>query len=160
MFRKTSFAAVCVVLMASPAFAKKAVEKVVVADTAPKFEMLVDKIHSQMIDGGRYEFMKNQDRQAVDLSFEKIAAMLTTSGSVDAMSSEDKDKLFNEQEKVNGLLAKNSDDRLVCTDVAPVGSHLPVKTCKTVREIERDRNNSRRAMRNMDNGRIGSGPGN
>ena len=160
MFRKISFAAACVVLMASPAFAKKPVEKVVVADSAPKFEILVEKIHSQMVDGGRYEFMSVRDREAVDLSLQKMSAMLTGSGSVDAMSSEDKDRLFNEQEKVNGLLARNSDDRLVCQDVAPVGSHLPVRTCKTYRQIAKDRSDSRRDMQNMTNGRIGSGPGN
>ncbi len=160
MFRKISFAAVCVVLMASPAFAKKPIEKVVVADTAPKFEILVEKIRSQMVDGGRYEFISGRDRDAVDLSFQKMSAMLTSSGSVEAMSEQDKDRLFNEQEKVNGLLAKNSDDRLVCQDVAPVGSHLPVRTCKTYRQIAKDRSDSRRDMQNMTNGRIGSGPGN
>ena len=160
MFRKISFAAVFVALMATPAFAKKPVEKVVVADTAPKFEMLVEKIHSQMVDGGRYEFMSARDRQTVDLSFKKMSAMLTSSGSVDAMSKEDQDRLFNEQEKVNGLLARNSDDRLVCQDVAPVGSHLPVRTCKTFRQIAKDRSDTRRDMQNMTNNRIGSGPGN
>ncbi len=160
MFYKIPFAILGVALMASPVLAKKPVEKVVVADTAAKFEMLVEKIHSQMVDGGRYEFMSKGDRSNVDLSFEKMSAMLTSSGSVDAMSNEDKDRLFNEQEKVNGLLARNSDDRLVCQDVAPVGSHLPVRTCKTFRQIAKDRSDSRRDMQNMNNNRIGSGPGN
>ena len=57
MFYKIPFAILGVTLMASPVLAKKPVEKVVVADTAAKFEMLVEKIHSQMVDGGRYEFM-------------------------------------------------------------------------------------------------------
>lgn len=160
MFRSISMAALGLVLMASSAVAKKDVEKVVVADSAPKFELLVEKIHSQMGEGERYEFMSKRDRQAVDMSFKKMAAILTTNGSVDAMNDDEKIKLFNEQEKVNGLLARNADDRLVCTEVAPAGSHIPVKSCKTAREIERDRNNSRRDMRDMNNSRIGSGPGN
>ncbi len=160
MFRKISLVALFVALMASSAIAKKDVEKVVVADTAPKFELVVEKIHNQMADGERYEFMSKRDRSSVDMSFKKMAAMLSASGSVDEMTEQEKVKLFNEQEKVNGLLAKNADDRLVCTYVAPAGSHIPVKSCKTAREINRDRNNSRRDMQNMNNSRLGSGPGN
>ena len=154
MFRKISLAALGLALIASSAIAKKPVEKVVVADTAPKFELLVEKIHSQMANGERYEFMSKRDRQTVDMSFKKMAAMLTASGSVDAMKTDEKVKLFNEQEKVNGLLARNADDRLVCTHVAPAGSHIPVKSCKTVRQINMDRNNSRRDMQDMNNNRI------
>lgn len=160
MVRLVCLSAFILMVCASTVAAKKPVEKVVVADTAEKFDSLVAQIHSQMAPGKRYEFLGKSDRAKVDMSFEKMSSMLASSGSVDAMSSEERMKLFNEQEKVNGLLAKNSDDRLVCNSVAPVGSHLPVKTCKTVREIEKERNNSRRDMQNMTNGRINSNSGN
>ena len=160
MFRLVCLSVLVLMLCVSPVAAKKPVEKVVAADTAEKFEMLVERIHGQMAPGERYEFLGKADRAKVDMSFEKMSAMLASSGSVDAMSSEEKIKLFNEQEMVNGLLAKNSDDRLVCNSVAPVGSHLPVKTCKTVREIARERSNSRRDMQTMTNGRINSNSGN
>ena len=158
MFRSVSLFALILVVSASPVAAKKPVEKVVVADTAEKFELLVDKIHGQMAPGKRYEFIDNRDRGSVDLSFKKMAAILATHGSVDAMPIEEKTRLFNEQEKVNGLLAKNADDRLVCAH-APVGSHLPVTSCKTVREIANNRENSRRLHDEMINGRMGRGPG-
>ncbi len=160
MIRTISMAALGLVLMTSLAVAKKEVEKVVVADTAPKFELLVEKIHDQMGEGERYEFMSKRDRQTVDLSFKKMAALLTASGSVEAMNSDERMKLFNEQEKVNGLLARNADDRLVCTHVAPAGSHIPVKSCRTAREINMERNNSRRDMQNMTNDRLNLGRGN
>lgn len=160
MYRKSTLLILALVMFAAPLQAKKAVEKVVVADTAEKFEALVEKIHGQMADGERYEFMNNRDRQTVDMSFKKMSAMLTTSGTVDAMSEDEKIKLFNEQEKVNGLLARNADDRLVCTHVAPVGSHLPVKTCKTVRQIKKDQSDSNRDMNNMQNNRLNLGRGN
>jgi len=39
------------------------------------------------------------------------------------------------QEEVNGILHHNDNNRLVCEHVAPVGSHLPVTTCRTYGEI-------------------------
>ncbi|HET9032265.1 MAG TPA: hypothetical protein VFN25_05095 [Dokdonella sp.] len=160
MVRKSILLALVLVLFAGPVAAKKAVEKVVVADTPEKFAVLVEKIHGEMKIGGRYEFMSKRDRQSVDMSFKKMSAMLESSGSVDAMPIEEKTRLFSEQEKVNGLLARNSDERLVCTHVAPVGSHIPKTTCKTVRQINQERSNSSRDMNNMVNNRLGSGPGN
>jgi hypothetical protein len=77
-----------------------------------------------------------------------MSALLVSSGSVDALSYDDRIALFNEQELVNGLLARNSDDRLVCAYQNPVGSHLPVKRCRTVREIHEERSISRRELRN------------
>lgn len=154
MFRALSLAVLATVLFASPLAAKKPEEKVVVADTAEKFTALVERIRSEMAPGKRYEFLGKKDRESVNHSFEKMSAMLASNGSVDAMSIDDKTRLFNEQEKVNGLLARNADDRLICTNVAPVGSHLPVKECKTAREVAELRNASRRESDRMNNSRL------
>ena len=144
----------------SPLMAKKPVEKAVIADTPEKFEILVEKIRSQMAPGEKYEFLKSKDREVVNRHLDRMAEMLLKAGSVEAMQPEEKAKLFSEQEEVNGILARNADDRLVCTHVAPVGSHLPVTKCHTVRELAESRENYRRQKVEFDNqGRIGPGGG-
>lgn len=161
MFRASALLIVGLILVSSPLAAKKAEEKAVVADTSEKFSLLVEAIRQEMAPGKRYEFLRSADRATVNQALDRMSAMLARSGSVDAMSREERTQLQNDQEKVNGLLARNADDRLVCTYVAPVGSHLPVKSCKTAREIEQNRANYRRQADEISNqSRIGSGPGN
>jgi hypothetical protein len=123
--------------------ARKPVEKAVVADTPEKFEQLVQKIQGEMTAGARYEFLDTKDRAGVNGIFERMLDLLRKAGSVDAMSPEDRTALMSYQEKVNGILARNADDRLVCTHVAPVGSHLPITTCRSVRELARQRESYR-----------------
>ncbi|HOX70455.1 MAG: hypothetical protein WAS23_05105 [Dokdonella sp.] len=157
MFRAITLVALALVLFASPLAAKKPEEKAVAAvsaDTAEKFAVVVERIRSQMAPGKRYEFLSTADRESVNLSFDKMSAMLTASGSVGAMPEDDRLRLFNEQEKVNGLLAKNADDRLICTHVAPVGSHLPVKQCRTAREVADSRSKARRQSESFDSTRL------
>ena len=161
MFRASALLIMGLILVSSPLAAKKAEEKVVIADTSEKFGVLVEAIRQEMAPGKRYEFLKSADRATVNQALDRMAAMLARSGSVDALSREERTQLQNDQEKVNGLLARNADDRLICTYVAPVGSHLPVKSCKTAREIAQSRANSRRQADEISTqGRIGGGPGN
>jgi hypothetical protein len=128
----------------SAGLAAKEPEKAIkTADTPEKFELLVTAIRAEMAPGKRYEFLKASDRVVVDRILDKMSGMLMHAGSVDAMTPEMKADLMSAQEKVNGILAKNADDRLVCTHVAPVGSHLPVTTCRSVRELARKRESYR-----------------
>lgn len=150
MFRALSLVAVVLMLVASPLLAKqKAQENVVIADSADKFVVLVEKIRSQMATGKRYEFLSPGDRKLVNQSLDKMGALLEASGSVEAMTMDDRTRLFNEQERANGILAKNADDRLVCTRVAPTGSHRPVTECKTYREVEETRKNAQTQLQEM-----------
>lgn len=150
MSRVISLVALVLMLVASPLLAKqKAQENVVIADSADKFAVLVEKIRSQMVTGQRYEFLSPSDRKLVNQSLDKMSAMLDASGSVEAMSLDDRTRLFNEQERANGILAKNADDRLICTRVAPTGSHRPVTDCKTFRETEEIRKNAKTQLKEM-----------
>lgn len=123
--------------------AKQPDKKAVVADTPEKFDLLVTAIQQEMEPGKRYEFLNSRNRQVVNHSLDQMAAMLNVSGSVDAMSQEDKTRLFSIQEEVNGILTKNADDRVVCTHSPPTGSHIPMTECKTVRELEQRRKAAR-----------------
>ncbi|MGB0133683.1 hypothetical protein [Dokdonella sp.] len=122
-------------MLASPLSAKKSQEEAVVADTPEKFELLVLAIRQEMAPGKRYEFLSRRNRDTVNHQLDLMQQMLVKAGSVSNMSDESRVKLFSMQEEVNGILARNAEDRLVCTHVAPVGSHIPKTICHTVREL-------------------------
>ncbi len=123
------------IALSSVVAAKSPERKAVVADTPEKFDLLMTAIQQEMAPGRRYEFLSSHNRQVVNQSLDQMDALLRSAGSVDAMSEEQKTRLFSIQEEVNGLLAKNADDRLVCSYSAPTGSHIRKTTCHTAREL-------------------------
>lgn len=153
MTRNMFFLLVLALVCASSSFAreKAAEKKAVHADTPEKFAVVVTSIREEMAPGKRYEFLSTVDRRVVNDSLDRMADMLVRTGSVEAMSQEDKTRLFSIQEEVNGLLARNADDRLVCTHVAPTGSNIPMTLCKTVRELANRRAEGRRKAYEMEN---------
>ena len=50
---------------------------------------------------------------------------------VSAMNQDAKVQLFNDQEVVNSILTKRDRDRVICTNKAPIGSHIRQTTCHT-----------------------------
>ncbi|MGB0133685.1 MAG: hypothetical protein WBP53_07585 [Dokdonella sp.] len=148
-------------LFASPLQAKKKPpEDAVVADTYQEFEPLVTKIRGQMSEGERYEYLSSADRDTVNMTLDQMSGMLEKYGSVGAMQPEERAKMMTAQEHVNGILARNADDRLVCTHVAPVGSHIPKTKCVTMRQIKENRKNHQRDAQDLQNRSLGApGPG-
>ena len=128
-------------LAASPlaALAKDAPEQVVKADTPEKFALVISRVHEEMKPGGRYEFMNRSGRDEIDRNFDEMTGLLRKIGSVAAMNDSTRVALFNRQEKINGILSSNASDRLVCRSVAPVGSHIPLQSCKTFGELAQNR---------------------
>lgn len=149
MIKLSGFAFAMAMVVMGAAHAKDS-KDAVVADTAEKFAPLEQKIRHEMEAGGRYEFISAHDRDSVNENLDAMAALLGKSGSVASMNEADKTRLFNLQEQVNGALAQNASDRLICERVAPVGSHLPVKTCRTYGEIVRNRQNTEQFRKEMD----------
>ncbi|MGB0133682.1 hypothetical protein [Dokdonella sp.] len=143
-------------MLASPLHAGKVEEKVVVADTPEKFQLLVVTIQEEMVPGERYEFLSTYNRNAVNQNLEIMQQMLIRAGSVANMDESTQLKLFSIQEEVNGILARNADDRLVCTYVAPVGSHIPKKRCHTVRQIAENRKKFKGQMGSLQNEQLGA----
>jgi hypothetical protein len=144
---KTLLIALIALLHLSTAFADDGkTGKFVVADTAQKFADTATDIRKQMEPGGRFEFIKPGDKEVVNSDLDRMAAMLQKSGSVAAMSADDRIKLFNVQEHLNGVLTHSDSERLVCERTAPVGSHIPTTTCRTYGEIERQRQQTARYL--------------
>jgi hypothetical protein len=59
------------------------------------------------------------------------------------MPQDAKTALLADQEAVNALLAKFADNRIICTHEAPIGSLIPRKRCRTLRQIETTRSKSK-----------------
>jgi hypothetical protein len=45
---------------------------------------------------------------------------------------------------------KNPDTTLICESVAVTGSHIPRKVCRTVRQVEKEREDAQKAVQNAD----------
>jgi hypothetical protein len=137
---KTAFAIAIVLAMAEvqPACAKENYhEKQVNAETKDKFVEVTQNVRREMDPGGKYEFVQPKERVQIDRSFEEMTKLFDEYGSVPAMTQDAKVKLFNDQETVNSILTKRDRDRVICTNQAPIGSHIPVTTCHTyAQEVE------------------------
>lgn len=137
---KSAFAVAVVFAMAliQPAVAKENYhEKQVNAETKDKFVDVVQSTQREMGPGGKYEFVQPKERVQIDKSFDEMTKLFDEYGTVAAMTQDAKVRLFNNQEIVNSILTKRDRDRVICTNQAPIGSHIPVTTCHTyAQEVE------------------------
>lgn len=122
---------------------------VVKADSKENFEAIVAAIHQQMQPGRRWQFMDANERATIDGSFADMAKLYDQYGSVDKMDQAAKIRLLADQTTVNAILTKKDGDRLVCKSDVPVGSHLPVKTCKTYAQIQMEQRGAQRMLEDL-----------
>lgn len=120
---------------------------VVKADTADHFQAIVAAIHQQMEPGGRWQYIDHQERATIDGSFADMQGLYDKFGSVEKMDQAAKVRLLADQSTVNAILTRKDGDRLICQTYMPVGSHLPVKTCKTYAQIQAEQNGAQEFLR-------------
>lgn len=112
-------------------------EKAFNADTTDKFNETADSVRKEMEPGGRYQYVKPEERKKIDTALGEMSKLFAENGSVAAMNQDTKVKLFNDQEVVNSILQQRDGDRVICKNEAPIGSHIPVTTCHTyAQEVE------------------------
>lgn len=58
--------------------------------------------------------------------------------------------------KKSDKVAKNSDEKLVCTTKKAIGSNIPEKTCRTIAERKEERKKNQEQMREAKNTRTGN----
>jgi len=136
-----SIIAVCIALLLcvfNAAYAKENYkENVVKADTKEAFEPLAESVRNELGGGGRYEYVKPDERKTIEGKLAEMTALFERSGSVANMKEDEKIALFNAQETVNSILTQRDRDRVICKKQAPIGSHIPVTTCHTyAQEVE------------------------
>lgn len=106
------------------------------AETQGKFEAVANAVRQQMLPGGRWQFVDKRERAMVEDSFADMSKLFRQFGSVNKMDDNTKLRLLADQSTVNAILTKRDGDRLICNSIVPVGSHLPVKTCRTYSQIQ------------------------
>ncbi len=112
-------------------------EKAVVkADTKENFEAVVAAIHKQMEPGGRWQYIDKHERGTIDGSFADMRKLYDKFGSVDKMDQPAKQRLLADQTTINAILTRKDGERLICKNTLPIGSHLPVRTCKTYAQLQ------------------------
>lgn len=120
---------------------------IVKADSKENFEAVVAAIHQQMQPGGRWQFTNAKERATIDESFADMGKLYDRFGSVEKMDQAAKVRLLADQSTVNTILTKKDGDRLICETSIPVGSHFPVKTCKTYAQIQVEQGRAQEFLR-------------
>ncbi|HET6906348.1 MAG TPA: hypothetical protein VFH52_05315 [Rhodanobacteraceae bacterium] len=120
---------------------------VVKADTKDNFEAIVAAIHQQMQPGGRWQYIDKSERATLDGSFADMQNLYDQYGSVDKMDTTAKVRLLADQSTINAILTRKDGERLICTSELPVGSHLPVKKCRTYAQIQAEQNGAQEFLR-------------
>jgi hypothetical protein len=144
--------AVLMLAAAEAADAQNAVvEKPLVAQTLDSFLQESATIHEQMKPGGIYASMRSADKARVETRLGNMQRLLQEHASGGDLPQADKIALINAQEEVNSILRHNDNNRVVCERRAPSGSHVPVTTCRTYREMEDERRASLNQLNEMNN---------
>jgi len=141
---------------------QRVIEKPVLADNAEKLVQVATQIRALMGPGGRYEFIPAEDKVRANADLDAMLAMLQKAGAVAAMSMDEKIRLFNTQEHLNGILTHSDRYRLVCQHRPPSGSMVPATSCMTVAEIEKRKRDSQNFMEGVQSKQsvpLMSGPG-
>jgi hypothetical protein len=113
-------------------------ENSVKADTKEAFDQLADTVRKGMDAGGKYEYVKPEEKVTVEKKLDEMDKLFDAGGgSVATMKEDQKIALFNAQETVNSILTLRDRDRVICKKEAPVGSHSPITSCHTyAQEVE------------------------
>ncbi|HZX90093.1 MAG TPA: hypothetical protein VFE67_05580 [Rudaea sp.] len=152
-------AIVCLLLSAAAYADDQVIEKPLVAQSLAGFDQEATEIRAGMHEGGRYEFLKADDKSKIEARLNSMHALLEKHASQNDLNSADKIALVNAQEEVNAILKHNDSNRLVCESRAPIGSHLPVKTCRTFGDIEMQRQDAMKTRSDLDKSRVNKGGG-
>lgn len=136
-------------LLASTAFAASRKDGATLNLNA-SFAQQKAQIESDLSNGETYAEISSQDRATVREALNRIASKLDAAGGVESMTGQQKADVFNDQEKVNTILTRASEDsRLVCRREKKVGSHREITECLTVAERRRAYENAQKTMRDV-----------
>lgn len=124
-------------------------EVIVKAENKADFAAVAIAVQNQMNSGGRYGYIDKKEREDVNAGLSYMQSLFDKYNSVDQMDQNTKIDLFNHQEAVNAILTRRDNNRLVCENTAPVGSHIPRTTCQTYGETQREHRNTRQTLDDM-----------
>ena len=110
------------------------------------FDAQSKDVTAGMTKGGRFEFVSASEQARVTELLSLMHDILAKYPDVKTISERDKLVVFNSQEEVNEILTKGDGSRLICTNEAPIGSHLARKNCVTQAKKEQQREDARHML--------------
>ena len=100
--------------------------------------------------GGRYEGATRTNKREVNALFDRMESTLSRVDHVDDLPPGRQVSLFNDQDRLNGLLTKAREaDREICRRERQIGSNMRTTICRTQQEWDDDSVRSREAIRQM-----------
>ncbi|HET7924879.1 MAG TPA: hypothetical protein VFL30_08265 [Rhodanobacteraceae bacterium] len=121
-------------------------ENSVKADNKEAFDQLADNVRREMGPGGKYEFIKPDEKPKVDKALDDMTKLFEQHDTVEAMTQDQKVALFNAQETVNSILTLRNRDRVICQNKPPLGSHIPQTSCHTYEQEVQAREGAKKMM--------------
>lgn len=128
-------ALVLMIGFALPLAAKEKVAPAVNAGTQDSFIKVAAWVRQEMDEGGRYSYVTSKERARVNAILDTMAGLFQKVPTVAQMNDQQQTEMFNNQGEVNAILNLRDNDRLVCKNVVPVGTHIPQKVCETAGAI-------------------------
>jgi hypothetical protein len=124
---------------------------VVKADTKDDFDAIVAAIHQQMAPGGRWQYIDKGERATIDGSFADMGKLYDRFGSVAKMDQAARLRLLADQSTINAILTRRDGERLICRSEVPVGSHLPIRTCRTYAQMQAEERGTQQQLLDIQN---------
>lgn len=119
---------------------------IVAADNKEDFDAIAAAIRKEMQPGGRFGFVAPSGRATVNSGLSDMATEFDLYGSVGKMDPAAKARLLADQNSINEVLARYDSDRRICWQETPVGTHFPRTVCRTLGEIQREKENGQHFM--------------
>lgn len=116
---------------------------VIAADTKDNFDAVAAAIRQEMQSGGRFGFVSKSGRQTVDIRLADMGDLFSQYGSINKMDPAAQNRLLRDQNSINEVLARYDNNRRICWQETPVGTHFPKTVCRTLGQIQSERENSR-----------------
>ncbi len=129
------------------------------ATTADDFRAQAGRVRASLGDGARHASATADERARIEALLARIEQRFVARGSSASFSEGDRLDVFNAQEEVNAILARNDGNRLVCEFITRTGSHRRSKECLSVREREARRAAQHEALREIGRDRSLRGDG-
>ena len=107
-------------------------------------------IEADLAEGGDNAALSETIKADIRASLKRMAALFERNERVETMAEVDKVALFNEQERLNVLLATvDAEDQVVCERVRSTGSRMTSNKCMTRAERRKERESGAEWIRNL-----------
>ena len=132
---------------ASAAIPEENGKPVIRADSKDNFEAVSMAVRQQMRPGGRFAYVNKSGRDTVEARLADMQNLFVQYGSVEKMNGDIQARMMDDQNAINEVLARYDNNRLICRQETPVGTHFPKKVCRTYGQMQQERNDAQHLMR-------------